>query len=224
MTNKQKSGRPSWLQTVAILIIVAFLVTLVILVAPRQPQNLYPAQVRNYEGVNLSSIGDVVENAIKGTQYINATTYHLNITGIVASPLQLTYDEVVSDHQAYRKVVSLYCVEGWTTTILWEGVLIKDLLVEAGADMSSPVVIFRASDGYSTALPMDYIINKNILLAYKMNNLTIPNERGFPFQLVAESQYGYKWIKWITGIEVSKNADYLGYWESRGYPNNATFR
>jgi len=50
-----------------------------------------------------------------------------------------------------------------------------------------------------------------------MNNVTIPPERGFPFELVAESQYGYKWIKWITKIEVSDNANYLGYWESRGY-------
>jgi DMSO/TMAO reductase YedYZ molybdopterin-dependent catalytic subunit len=57
-----------------------------------------------------------------------------------------------------------------------------------------------------------------------MNNLTIPPERGFPFELVAESQYGYKWIKWLTAIEVSDKDGYLGYWESRGYPNNATLR
>jgi DMSO/TMAO reductase YedYZ molybdopterin-dependent catalytic subunit len=52
-----------------------------------------------------------------------------------------------------------------------------------------------------------------------MNNATIPPERGFPFQLVAESKWGYKWIKWITKIEVSNNTDYQGYWESRGYSN-----
>jgi DMSO/TMAO reductase YedYZ molybdopterin-dependent catalytic subunit len=55
-----------------------------------------------------------------------------------------------------------------------------------------------------------------------MNSITIPPEKGFPFQLAAESQAGYKWIKWITEIEVSDNEDYRGYWESRGYPNNAT--
>jgi DMSO/TMAO reductase YedYZ molybdopterin-dependent catalytic subunit len=55
-----------------------------------------------------------------------------------------------------------------------------------------------------------------------MNGVVIPPERGFPFQLVAESKYGYKWIKWITTIELSDNADYLGYWESRGYSNGAT--
>jgi DMSO/TMAO reductase YedYZ molybdopterin-dependent catalytic subunit len=83
------------------------------------------------------------------------------------------------------------------------------------------VVIFYAQDGYSTSLPLSYIINNNILIAYKMNGLVLPPERGFPFQLVAESKYGYKWIKWITKIEVSNDSSYLGYWESRGFSNNA---
>lgn len=59
------------------------------------------------------------------------------------------------------------------------------------------------------------------MIAYKMNGVVLPPERGFPFQLVAESKYGYKWIKWITKIEVSNNTNYLGYWESRGFPNSA---
>jgi DMSO/TMAO reductase YedYZ molybdopterin-dependent catalytic subunit len=50
-----------------------------------------------------------------------------------------------------------------------------------------------------------------------MNNVTLPPERGYPFQLVAESSWGYKWIKWVTKIEISNNTDYQGYWESRGY-------
>lgn len=53
-----------------------------------------------------------------------------------------------------------------------------------------------------------------------MNGLELPPERGFPFQLVAESKYGYKWIKWITEIELSGDANCEGYWESRGYPND----
>jgi len=82
-------------------------------------------------------------------------------------------------------------------------------------------VIFRAYDGYSTSLPLDYIIDNNILMAYKMNNVTLPPERGYPFQLVAESKWGYKWIKWITKIELTDNENYLGFWERRGYPNTA---
>jgi len=54
-------------------------------------------------------------------------------------------------------------------------------------------------------------------MAHKMNNLTLAAERGLPFQLVAESKWGYKWIKWITEIELSDEVNYKGYWESRGY-------
>ena len=74
----------------------------------------------------------------------------------------------------------------------------------------------------TTALPLDYIVQNNLILAYKMNNVTLPAAAGFPFMLVAQNQYGYKWIKWVTEIDVSNDSSYLGYWESRGYPNNAT--
>jgi DMSO/TMAO reductase YedYZ molybdopterin-dependent catalytic subunit len=203
-------------------LVVIFVVVLIIVALPREPVNLYPAEVRNYEGENLSSIAEVRQNAIRGLQNVSESSYQLSIVGLVDRSLQLTYGDVVNNHPSYRKVVTLHCVEGWRARILWEGVLVKDLLLEAGANMSAPVVIFYASDGYSTALPLDYIVSNNILLAYKMNDIEIPPERGFPFELVAESQYGYKWIKWVTQIEVSDNADYLGYWESRGYANNAT--
>jgi DMSO/TMAO reductase YedYZ molybdopterin-dependent catalytic subunit len=59
-----------------------------------------------------------------------------------------------------------------------------------------------------------------MIMAYKINDVTIPPERGFPFQLVAESKWGYKWIKWITEIEISDNTSYQGYWESRGYSDS----
>ncbi|MCX5868703.1 MAG: molybdopterin-dependent oxidoreductase, partial [Proteobacteria bacterium] len=58
-----------------------------------------------------------------------------------------------------------------------------------------------------------------ILMAYKINGLTIRPQNGFPFQLVAEGKWGYKWAKWISGIELSDNVNYRGFWESRGYSN-----
>jgi DMSO/TMAO reductase YedYZ molybdopterin-dependent catalytic subunit len=186
------------------------------------PKTLYPAEVREYQGQNLSAISDVYQNAIKGTQYINISTYRLIVTGLVNKTLSCNYYDVIDNHQSYLKVVTIYCVEGWNAKILWEGILVKDLLQEAGIAPSATVVIFYASDGYSTALPLSYISNNNIMIAYKMNGVVMTPQIGFPFMLVAESKYGYKWIKWITQIEVSNNTNYLGYWESQGYSNDAT--
>ena len=209
----------------AFLIVMLFaLLGLAVYYSQNLSKNLYPGEVRDYQGENLASIGDVRENAIKGTQNINVSTYQLEITGLVNKTIDYTYDQVTNSFQKYQKIVTLYCVEGWSAKILWEGILVDDLIKEAGVNSSAVGAIFYASDGYSTELPLDYITSHNIIIAYKMNGLVIPPERGFPFQLVSESQYGYKWIKWITRIELTDNPDYLGYWESRGYPNNATLR
>jgi DMSO/TMAO reductase YedYZ molybdopterin-dependent catalytic subunit len=185
------------------------------------PTVLIPQEIREYQGEDLSSIVDFRENSIAGPQDIDINTYRLTITGLVNETKEYTYDEVINGFQKYLKVVTLYCVEGWSVKILWEGFLVKDLLNEAEVNPEAVVAIFYAYDGYSTALPLDYLRDNDILIAYKMNNITLPAERGFPLELVAESKYGYKWIKWITRIELSENADYLGYWESRGWPNNA---
>ena len=209
------------LLSVAIVLVVAFVI-IGVYAQQLSPRMLYPGEVREYEGQDLSSISDFRENSIKGPQYINVSTYRLKITGLVNKTIEYTYDDVVNGFQKYQKVVTLHCVEGWSVNILWEGFLLKDLLNEAGIDPKAVAVIFYAYDGYSTSHPLDYILNNDILIAYKMNDLVLPPERGFPFQLVAESKYGYKWIKWITEIELSDNADYKGFWESRGYPNDAS--
>jgi DMSO/TMAO reductase YedYZ molybdopterin-dependent catalytic subunit len=207
--------------TILILILVgAVLATLISQGA--QPRTLYPQEITNYEGEDLSWISDFRPNSIKGTQHINQTTYRLQITGLVNQTIEYTYTDVLTRFQEYKKVVTLHCVEGWSVKILWQGFLVDDLLKQAEINPNATAAIFYAADGYSTSLPLSYLTSNNIMIAYKINGITLPPENGFPFQLVAESQYGYKWIKWITKIEVTDNPNYLGTWESRGYPNNAT--
>jgi DMSO/TMAO reductase YedYZ molybdopterin-dependent catalytic subunit len=200
---------------------VTFLFPAFTVYATQEPStDLGEVEIREYEGEDLSSINAFRENSIKGPQYIDNETYRLTVTGLVNNTQTYTYNEVISNHQSYKKVVTLHCVEGWSVTILWEGILIEDIIEAAGVKPEANTVIFYAYDGYSTSLPLDYIIENNIIMAYEMNNVTLPPERGYPFQLVAESKWGYKWIKWITEIELSDNEDYRGYWERYGYAND----
>jgi DMSO/TMAO reductase YedYZ molybdopterin-dependent catalytic subunit len=183
------------------------------------PSTLEGVEITEYEGQDLSSIHAFRENSISGPQHINIENYSLTVNGLVNNSFILTYDEVINNYPSYKKVVTLHCVEGWSAKILWEGIMLKDLLVDAGVNPEANTVIFYAYDGYSTSFPIEYIIDNNILMAYKMNNITIIPERGFPFVLVAESKWGYKWIKWITTINISSNQEYRGFWESYGYSN-----
>ena len=175
-----------------------------------ETKSLESVEIREYKGEKLSSTNDFRENSIKGPQHIDKASYVLKITGLIDNPKNYAYDKVINEHQNYKKVIKLDCVEGWSVTILWEGVLVKDLINETKPLSNAKVVIFHAYDGYTTSFPIDYIMGNNIIMAYKMNNIAIPPERGFPFQLVAESKWGYKWIKWITEIELSDDVNYRG--------------
>jgi DMSO/TMAO reductase YedYZ molybdopterin-dependent catalytic subunit len=179
-------------------------------------KELAATEVKEYKGKDLSSILDFRENSIKGPQYIDIDTYALKVDGLVENPMDFTYNQVLGN-TAYTKVVTLNCVEGWSVDILWEGILLKDIFETVQVKSSANTVIFYSYDGYSTSLPLQTILDKDIMIAYKMNGLVLPAERGFPFQLVAEDKLGYKWAKWITRIELSDDANYKGYWEQRGY-------
>jgi DMSO/TMAO reductase YedYZ molybdopterin-dependent catalytic subunit len=174
-------------------------------------------EVRAYQGQRLDSVNDFRENSIKGPQHVDISTYRLTVSGLVAKPATYTYDQVISQETTYTKVVQLDCVEGWSVKILWEGVLLSDLIDRSKASAEATTVVFKAYDGYTTSLPLAYIRDSKILLAYKMNGIRIPDERGFPFMVVAEDHWGYKWAKWVTSIELSNDPKYLGYWEQRGY-------
>lgn len=186
---------------------------------PKVTSGLPTVEVRQYEGQDLSSVNDFRENSIKGVQHVSLDGYTLKVTGLVDKPLALTYKQVLAN-DAYSKVVTLHCVEGWDATILWEGVLIDDLLKEAQVQDSAVIAIFHAADGYTSSLPVAYLRDNKILLAYKMNGADVIPERGFPFVVVAEAKWGYKWVKWVTEIELSNDPAYKGYWESFGYSNN----
>ena len=201
-----------------VLLISAVIIFAAIIYMQNQPIKLQGVQINNYQGQKLTPVTNMPETSIKGTQYVNMSNYTLEVTGLVQNPRNYTYTQVLN-HTAYQKVVKLNCVEGWDATILWQGVLVSDLLNDAKPLPTGTVVIFYAADNYTTSFPIEYLYNNKILLAYKMNNVTIPPQYGFPFQLVAESKWGYKWIKWVTKIEVSKNTNFTGYWESRGYTN-----
>lgn len=183
-------------------------------------RDLGAVEIRQYRGKKLSSVDDFIENSIKGPRNVDKKRYRLKIGGLVKKPMTLTYDQVIAGKKRYRKVVRLDCVEGWSVTILWEGFLARDLLDEAGVGAKARTVIFRAADGYSTSFPVRYFYDKDIIIADKMNGVTIPAKRGFPFMLVAEDKWGWKWIKWITGIELSDDESFRGYWERRGYTND----
>ena len=181
------------------------------------PRDLGGVEVREYQGEKLGSVADFRENSIKGPPDVDIRAYRLTVDGRVADPSEYTYDSIVSAEATHAKTLTLNCVEGWSVKVLVEGVLLSDLIDRAKPAQDAVTVVFHAADGYTTSLPLEFVRRRRILLAYRMNGLVLPKERGFPFQVMAEDKWGYKWCRWVTRIELSDDPDYKGYWESRGY-------
>jgi len=177
-------------------------------------------ELREYDGERLDPAIGPGDNSIKGIQYVDITSYQLTIDGLADSPQTYTYDDVKA-LPSEERLLRLYCVEGWNANILWKGVPMKTLLESADPQAEANTVIFHAVDGYTTSMPLQEILDHNLILAYDANGIALPPEMGYPFIFVAEDKWGYKWARWVNRIELSSDASYQGYWESNGYSNDA---
>ena len=180
-------------------------------------------EATEFMGQQLTPISQQNNNALSGTQYIDRATYKLTVDGLVDHPLSLSY----ADLQAYPQIsqlMDLNCVDGWNFTAKWTGPALSAIFNDAKVKPEAKIAIFYTADvpeGYSS-LDLSYIDDNNIIIALKDNDITLPADRGFPFQVVAMSKFGYKWAKWVTRIEISDNTSFRGYWESYGFNNNGS--
>jgi DMSO/TMAO reductase YedYZ molybdopterin-dependent catalytic subunit len=201
-----------------VLALVIMLIGCAPILPPSGITDLPPSEVDYYNGV-LSPAYDG-DNSIKGVQAIDIELWRLEIFGLVEVPLILDYQQVL-DRQHYARQVTLHCVDGWSVDFYWQGVLIPDLLAEAGVLEEAAVVIFHAHDGYTTSIPLTEVVERQMLLAHMANGSVLTPRWGFPFTVVAQDKLGYKWARWVTGIELSSDLNYKGFWEQRGFNNDA---
>ena len=118
---------------------------------------------------------------------------------------------------------SIYPPAGLISNAKWTGVPLAALLKQAGLLADSKYVVFRCADGYTVGVPIERALESGGLLAYKMNDVTLPDEHGFPLRAIVPGIYGMMNAKWITEIEVTDQV-YLGYWQQRGWSNDARIK
>ena len=215
---------------VTAVVVIAVVAAFVILeLRPGSPSNgttpLAAAEVRSYQGQDLSSISDVPENAIAGTQYLNESDYQLTVTGLTATTKVSTYREILDNHRHYSKVVTLDCVEGWSVTkITYEGIPLRALLASAGVRPEAGYVEFISGDGlYTDTLTLEQAAVEDVMVALLIDGKPIPSALGGPARLVVPQMYAYKSVKWLTAIRLIDKPK-AGYWEERGYPADATIK
>jgi DMSO/TMAO reductase YedYZ molybdopterin-dependent catalytic subunit len=149
-----------------------------------------------------------------------ASRFRLKVHGEVERPMNLS----LADLAALSPVVldlDVHCVTGWSVLgAKFKGVRIADLAKRAGVKAGARHVIFEAAHGYTANLPLKRALDKSALISWEMNGERLARAHGAPVRAVNPDHYFWKSPKWLTGIRFVTR-DEPGYWETRGYHNNA---
>ncbi|UOQ59891.1 molybdopterin-dependent oxidoreductase [Leucobacter rhizosphaerae] len=155
---------------------------------------------------------------------IDPATWELRITGLVDTPITVTYEELLA-LPLEEHITTIACVSNTVGgdligTATWLGVPIRDLLARAGVDPSADMVLSSGPDGFTAGTPLEILTDpgRAALLAVGMNGEPLPTEHGFPARMIVPGLFGYvSATKWITSMEVTRFADAEGYWTPRGW-------
>ena len=153
---------------------------------------------------------------------IDPATYRLEIAGAVERPVTYTLADLRSLRRA-TQVSDFHCVTGWSVhDVRWAGVRFRDLLAEARPLPSARALRFVSAEvPYDDTLTLGQAYAADAMLALDMDGKPLSRPHGAPVRVVMPQMYGYKNVKWVTRIEVQKTLDHVGYWEQRGYDEDA---
>jgi len=161
-------------------------------------------EVRNFPRLDLGVVPDVtIQN------------WHLRVYGLVEHELNL-------DWQAFQALEQVTDISDfWSQLDMdWQGVRAHDILALAQPKETARFVILHSYDGYTTNLPLEALLDDDVIVAHSVLGAPLTPEHGGPVRLVVPKRYAWKSAKWLEAIEFHA-FDRPGFWEVRGYHNEA---
>lgn len=117
-----------------------------------------------------------------------------------------------------------HCVTTWSKlNCNWSGYSFKDIydnLIHPRSSEKLNFVVLKAQDGFKTDLPLEDLLQSNVILADHLDGHPLTIEHGAPIRLVVPDHYGYKNVKHINRIEFYSKPQNLkrGIWKFMDHP------
>lgn len=151
---------------------------------------------------------------------VDLTTWRFRVWGLVEHPLELTWEQYTSLPRT-RLVTDIHCVTRWSKLDQeWEGVSMSHVLERVRPLPEARFAIAHAEAGFTANLPLEALLDDDVLLADTADGESLTPEHGWPLRLLVPKRYFWKSAKWLTGLELTAE-DAPGFWEQNGYNNNA---
>jgi len=131
-----------------------------------------------------------------------ARAYRLAVGGEVRRPLSLSADALDRGDEI---VATLDCTGGFASTQRWRGVRIGRLLDDAGLAPAGAHVRVVSVTGYRWSFALADA--RDVVLATHVSGEPLTHGHGAPCRLVVPGHRGFQWVKWVTRVEVTADAD-----------------
>ncbi|WP_434614757.1 molybdopterin-dependent oxidoreductase [Arthrobacter sp. A5] len=97
------------------------------------------------------------------------------------------------------------CVEGWSQTVRWRGVRIRDLVQAMGAAPESDLLVtsLEPEGAYRfMSMPAVYTADEQTLVALELNGGVLELDHGYPARIIAPGRPGVLQTKWLQSLEI----------------------
>jgi DMSO/TMAO reductase YedYZ molybdopterin-dependent catalytic subunit len=153
--------------------------------------------------------------------------WRLEVGGSVKQPLQFSLEDLKA-LPSRTQITRHDCVEGWSAIAKWKGVPVSEIMKRVQPQPSTKYVVFYCLDtdsqgnNYYESIDFGDALHPQTILAYEMNDQSLPVEHGAPIRLRVETQLGYKMAKYVQRIDFVSSYKEIGqgkggYWEDQGY-------
>jgi DMSO/TMAO reductase YedYZ molybdopterin-dependent catalytic subunit len=147
-------------------------------------------------------------------------SWTLELHGEVQSPKTLSYADLLALPQV-EIATDIHCVTSWSKVGMhWKGVPFRAIAEMVRPDPGVRFVVEECEQGFTTSLPIEALLEQDVLVAHSVEGAPLPSEHGGPVRMLVPQRYFYKSAKWLRGLKFVRQ-DEPGFWEVRGYSNIA---
>ena len=168
---------------------------------------------------NFYELGTGKEDPSRNAHLFDPAPWTVKVDGLVGKPADYALEDFLKPHTIEDRVYRLRCVEAWSMVIPWRGIPLADVLKRAEPDPSARFVEFttvlRPSEmpgqrrpildwPYIEGLRLDEAMHPLTLLSTGLYGRDLPVQNGAPLRLVVPWKYGFKSIKSIVRIRLTR--------------------
>ncbi len=170
---------------------------------------------------NFYEFGTDKDDPVSNASGLTTDPWNIEVAGEVNKPGTVGLEDILRTQALQERIYRLRCVEAWSMVVPWIGFPLKDLLSRFEPNSHAKFVKFTTllrpdempgQKSFFSSIPWPYREGLRLdeaqhpltILAVGMYGKVLPNQNGAPLRLVVPWKYGFKSIKSIVKIELTR--------------------